>query len=436
MSWYVIASIVLLILLLCIGVPVPYVFFGTTLFLMVTGGYDYSFLFPYSYSKIASMSCLTLPLFILAGGVIERGGIGERLINFINLFLGRLKGGLGVVMVVACALFGAISGSSLATETVMGSILCPRMKAAGYKEEDTAALLASCSLLGTFIPPSGLLILFAWTANVSVLACFLSTVLPGIILILMFSLWFILRYRKAANIVIPPKLSPKEKLKDVGQTTWVSIPALLFPIIILGGIYGGVMTPTEAAAVSVLYAIPVACFVYRKLKFKSLGPVFRDSLTSAGVVMLILFTVTMISRIYVVEDLPNMVLGLISKVSSKPLVVMMLINVFLVFLGLIMDDGSAMLLSTPILLPVAVAVGVDPVHYACIMATNLGLGCISPPCAPNLFLASRVAGVPLSKMLRPTFSFILFVWLPIIIVVTLFPQLALFLPRLILNYGA
>ena len=379
MEWYIIASFVVLAALLIIGIPVPYVFFGTMLFLVIFGGYSPSFLLPYAYSQVASMTCITLPLFIIAGGIIERGGIGEQLINFVNLFLGRIKGGLGIVMVVCCAVFGAISGSSYAAETVMGAILLPRMREAHYDDATCAALLASASMLGSYIPPSGMMLIFAWLTNQSVLACFLCTIVPGIILMFAFSIWIWFKCRKNPDIVLPEVLHGAERRIHFGKTCWKAIPALIFPIIVLGGIYGGIMTPTEAAAVSILYAIPVAIYVYRKLSWKDILPIFQSTGTSAGIVVVMIFTVSLISRIYLIENLPEMVLGLIYQLTDNRYVILMIINIFLVFLGLIMDDTSAMMLSSPILLPIVVQLGVDPVQYAAIVAVNLGLGCVSPP---------------------------------------------------------
>ncbi len=435
MEWYIVASFVILVALLVIGVPIPYVFFGTMVFLVIFGGYSPSFLFPYAYSKVASMTCLTLPLFIMAGGIIEKGGIGEKLIAFVNLFLGRMKGGLGIVMVVTCAVFGAISGSSYACETVIGSILIPRMRDAGYDDAVSAALLASASMLGSYIPPSGMMLIFAWLTNQSVLACFLCTIVPGIFIMSAFSLWIYLKCRKNPNIVIPEKLPIRAKVKDVGKTTWSAIPALIFPVIVLGGIYGGIMTPTEAAAVSVLYAIPVALFIYRKMTPKEIFKTLIETGTSAGVVVVMIFTVSLISRIYLTENLPDMVLGAINTLTENKYVILLLINLFMVFLGLLMDDVSAMMLSSPILLPIVVQLGVDPVQFAAIVAVNLGLGCVSPPCAPLLFLAARVGNTSLTRMMRPNFSIMFFIWLPMIVVVTLWPDFSLWLPRLIIGYG-
>lgn len=436
MSWHIALSIVILLILMFCGIPVPIVFFATTIFLMFSGGYSPSFLFPYAYKQISTMTIMCIPLFIMAGGLIECGGIGDHLIRFVDLFLGRFKAGLGFVMIVSCMVFGAISGSAFACETVMGSILIPRMKKAGYDEAVAATLLASACLLGSYIPPSGFMLMYAWITGTSVLACFLSTVIPGFILATSFAVWMYLQCRKNPYIVVAEKLPMKQKLKKVRHVTWEALPALLFPVIVLGGIYGGFMTTTEAAAVSVLYALPVGLFIYKHADLKKTIKSIVKSGVNSATILFMLFCVSMLSRIFITEDLPSVVLGAMNTITSSKAGILIMINLFMIFLGLIMDDSSAMLLSTPIFYPIVTKMGVDPIHYACILSVNLGLGCISPPCAPILFMSSKISQASLTKMLKPNFGMMFCVWLPIILLVNLFPEISLWLPRLIMGYGA
>lgn len=435
MSWYVIVSFAMLVVLLILGLPVALVFFATTLFLVVAGGYSFAYLLPYSYNMLNSVTFIAFTMFIIAGGVIERGGVGEHLVNFVNMVFRRIKGGLGIVMAVTCGIFGAVSGSAFAAETVVGSIMLPRMKEAGYPEELSASLLASCSMLGCFIPPSGTMLLYAWLTGNSVLACFLSTLLPGIILIGMFSVWFCLKCRKVPSLQIPPKMAPAERRSHVLKTTWTSLPALMFPVIVLGGIYSGIMTTSEAAAVSILYALPVGIFVYKKIKLSEVGGVFAKTGISAGVCTLMVFTVSMLSRIYVVEGLGDTLTALINAFTHNRIVVILIVDAFMVFLGLLMDDCSALLLCGPIMLQVVESVGVDPIQFAAMLSVNFGMGCVTPPAAPLLYMSSRLSGVSVGKMMPSTFSIILFIWLPMILLVSFIPELSLWLPRVILGYG-
>ncbi len=427
----VLIAVLVLIVVLMIGVPIPFAFFASTLTIVVAGGYDYAFLLPYGYNKASSIILVAIPLFILAGSLMEKGGIGESLVNLVDMFVGRIKGGLGAVMVISCALFGAISGSGMATLSCIGSIMLPRMYKAGYPRGVSSALISSASLLGLLIPPSLNMILYAWVGGQSVLASFMATIVPGIILITLLSAVNIFLLRKNPDIKLSDPMPPKEFAATLGKRTKSAIPALIAPIIILGGIYGGIMTPTEAAAISVLYSIPVGWFVYKGLNGKTLKDSLLSAGTTAGVIMIMLFSVMILSRLYVMENVPQKILSLMTSVTENTLVLILMVNLFLIIIGMIMDDTSAILLTTPIMLPVVIALGINPIHYAAIMGVNLGLGCVTPPCAPFLYLGSRVGGAPINEMLKPTGYFIAFAWIPTLLLTTYVPKLSLFLPSLL-----
>lgn len=425
------AVLVLLLALLFFGVPVPFSFFGVSILLVYLGGYDTSFLLPYGYTKVSSYVLLAIPLFIMAGGIIERSNMGEKLVNFVELFVGKVKGSLGVVAVVSCAIFGAISGSAAATQSVIGSIMWPRMEAAGYSKGKSAALIASSCLLGGMIPPSGLMIIYAWTAQVSVLQCFLATLIPGIIMAVMFSVAFVIMLRNDEGVQVLEAGSRKEYFQIAKKRTWDAIPALLFPVIILGGIYGGYMTATEAAAVSVVYAVLVGFLIYRQLKLRSLGSVLVETATTTGVIMIMLFMVMMLSRLLIMEDVPGMFLDLVTSISTNKYVILIMVNIFMIIIGMLMDDVSSVLLCTPLLMPIMQSIGISPIQFASIICVNISLGCVTPPCAPLLYLASRLSNTPVSAMLKPTLQLIIFVWLPALLMVTFIPELSLILPGFI-----
>lgn len=424
-----VAVLVLLLILLSSGVPVPFSFFGISFLIVMLGGYDTSFLLPYGYTKVSSYVLLAIPLFILAGGVIERSNMGEKLVNFIELFVGKVKGSLGIVAVISCAIFGAISGSATAAQTVIGSIMWPRMDAAGYPKGKSAALIASACLLGGMIPPSGLMIIYAWTAQVSVLQCFLAALVPGILMTIMFSVAFIIMLK---NDDVETLYIPKGQYFATAKKRTVSaVPAILFPVIILGGIYGGYVTPTEAAAVSVVYAILAGWICYRALSLRKLGDVLKETATTTGVIMVMLFMVMMLSRLLIMEDLPGIFLDLVQSISTNKYVILIMVNLFMIVIGMLMDDVSAVLLCTPLLLPIVQSVGVSPIHFAAIVCVNISLGCVTPPCAPLLYLASRLSNTPVSAMMKPTLQLIAFVWIPALLLVTYVPALSLTLPALI-----
>jgi C4-dicarboxylate transporter, DctM subunit len=387
-------------------------------------------LLPYGYSKVSSLILVAIPLFILAGNLMEKSGVGESLINLVDMFVGRIKGGLGAVMVISCALFGAISGSGFATLSSIGTIMLPRMYAAGYPRGVSSALISSASLLGLLIPPSLNMILYAFIGGQSVLACFLATVIPGIILVILLSgtnMWLL---RNNKDIKLSDPMTKDVYVKTLGKRTTRAIPAMIAPVIILGGIYGGFMTPTEAAAVSVVYTIPVGIWFYKGLNKENFKESLVTASTTAGVIMIMLFSVMVLSRLYVMENVPQMILAFMTSVTKSQFLLVLMVNLFLIIIGMLMDDTSAILLTTPIMLPVVIQLGIDPVHYAAIMGVNLGLGCVTPPTAPFLFLGSRIGNAPINEMMGPTMWFIAFAWIPTLLITTYIPAVALFLPRL------
>lgn len=426
-------ALLLIIVTLLLGLPVPFCFMLSTTFMVITHGYDPSFLLPYGFSQMSSIVLLAIPLFIMVGGMMDRGGIGTSLVNFVEVFVGRIKGGLGVVAVVSCAVFGSISGSCAATLSCIGSIMFPRLREKGYPMGHSAALVSCAAPLGLLIPPSSQMILYAWVGQQSVLACFLATVGPGIVLTILLSVLNLIMLRNDSTVQVSPRITSREKAELFRDRGKRAAPALFMPFIVLGGIYGGIMTPTEAAAVAVLYSIPVGFWIYRGLNRKNFVEVIIETATTTGVVMLMMYCIMMLSRIYVQERLPDLIMNFLTAVSDNRNIILFMINIFMIIIGMIMDDVSAMLLCTPILLPVVTALGVHPIHFAAIIGTNLGMGNVTPPTAPTLYFGGRMAKTPISQMMKPAMIFILFAWLPTLMVVTYLPELALWLPRLVLG---
>lgn len=422
-----------LIVTLLIGVPIPFAFFASSIIVVIFGGYDPSFLLPYGFAQSSSIILVAIPLFVLAGGLMERGGIGEKLVELIEVLVGRVRGGLGAVMVISCAIFGAISGSGFATVSCIGSIMLPRMYKAGYPRGHCSALIASAGVLGLLIPPSLTMILYAWVGGQSVLASFLATVTPGITLVILFSLINIFLLRNNKDVQVTENYDFATTFKMFNKKAISATPAIIAPAIILGGIYGGVMTPTEAAAMSCLYAIPVGFFIYRGLTWKTFYETLLNSVNTAGVILLMLLSVSVLSRLYIMENVPRELMNLFSAISENPIIILLMLNVFMVLIGMLMDDISAILLCTPILLPIVVQLGVSPVQFAAILGVNLGMGCITPPCAPFLYLAGRIGGAPVNEMLKPTFVLIFFAWIPTLMLATFVPNFSMWLPRLLLG---
>lgn len=428
----------ILIILLLVGVPAVFAFLGTTLFLVITLDYDPSFLLPYGYNELNSMVLLAIPLFIIAGKLMEYGGMGKVIIDWTELLVGKIKGGLGIVAVVACAIFGSISGSAMAALSTIGSIMFGKLEEKGYPKGFAAALVSNASVLGLLIPPSGIMILYSWLSNQSVLASFLSTIVPGIILLVLLSIINVvyMRNKKLAPALAPvsdAKVKPGTKVKKFGIQTMVAVPGLIMPILVLGGIYSGIMTTTEAAAVAAFYAIPVGLWIYKGLKLKDFKKVFVDAATTTGIIMVMAFSIMILSRIYIMEKIPDHITDLLFSVSENKIVLLLMINVFMIIIGMLMDDVSGVLLSTPILYPIVVNMGVDPVHFAAILAVNLGMGNVTPPTAPLLYFGGQLAGAPINEMMKPTLVILLFGWLPTLLIVTYIPEVSLFLPNLLLD---
>lgn len=451
----ILIGLLLLIVMLVVGVPVFWTFLGVAIFLVVSLDYDPIFLLPYGYSQLNSPLLLAIPLFIIAGKLIERGGLGDVIVEWTEVLLGRIRGGLGVTTVVACAIFGSISGSALAALSTIGSIMFSKLHRAGYPRGFAAALVANASILGLLIPPSGIMILYAWIANVSVLAAFLSTLLPGIILLVLLSAINLIfmrgRMRRGVSVgakagamgrmgetpvspQVPERMPFGTRAKAFGAKTVKGIPALVLPVIILGGIYGGVFTTVEAAVVAALYAIPVGLWVYRRLRVFELREVLIEAAGTTGVVMVMAYAMMILSRVFTMENLPTAVGDFLFAISESPVVILIMINVFIIILGMLIDDVSGTLLITPILLPVAVGIGVDPIHFAAILGVNLGMANITPPTAPLLYFGSQLGNAPINEMMKPTLVMIFCAWIPTLIATTYIPELSLWLPQMILDY--
>ena len=423
--------LVLLCVVLVIGLPVPFAFGAAMIYLAIFADIDATTFLTSGHWRMNNLVLLAIPLFILAGGIMEKGRIAAPMVHLAELFLGRVRGGMSAAAVIASAIFGSISGSAAATLTCIGSVLLPRLRAANYPDGFSAALIANAAPLGLLIPPSSIQIIYAWVTRQSVLKCFLATVVPGLILIALLCVLNMVMMARRKDIRVEP--APASFRAEATKRGARAAPALLMPVIILGGIYGGFMTPTEAAGIAVLYAIPVGWFIYRGLDRKTFVEALVQTATTTGVVMVMFFTVMIVSRLLVFEDIPGIAQELIFSVSENPIVILVMINIAIVLIGMLMDDVSGVLLSAPLLLPIVQDLGVDPIQFAAIIGVNLGMGNITPPTAPLLYLGARVADTRVSRMLWPTLMMILFAWLPTLIITTYVPEVALWLPNLLLG---
>jgi len=422
------------VVMMLLGVPVGFAFglggFGILFFT----GLDPRFAIPGAFRAIESYTLLALPLFIMAGGLMRDADISRRLVAFTMSILGRVRGGLGVVCVVTCTIFGAISGSASAAIAAIGSVLIPEMVKRGYPRGYSTGLVAASSMLALLIPPSIPMIVFAMTAQISILSAFLSTLVPGLLMMTSYSIINLIMCRKMKSLEIAPKLSTAETIGQIGRSSRQAALALFMPVLVLGGIYGGAFTPTEAAAVSSVYAVLVGFVVYRTMTLKNMFANIKTSMITSGVVMILLFFILMVSRVMVTYQVPQHLAQALFKLTTNKWLVLLMINVILLLMGMLVDDVSGNILSAAILLPIAKSVGIDPIHFAAISVTNLSLGNITPPCAPMLYLAGLIGGnLPLNEYVKPATYFMVFGALPVILLVTYVPAFALFLVNLLLR---
>ena len=416
---------------LIIGLPVPFAFGAALIYLGYFADTEVSTFLSGGHWRMNSIVLLAIPLFILAGSIMNRGRIAEPLVDIASITLGRVKGGLSASAVFASAVFGSISGSAAATLTCIGSVMLPRLEKANYPKGFSAALIANAAPLGLLIPPSSIQIIYAWITRQSVLKCFLATVVPGLILILLLVVVNFVLMRIHDKVKVEPR--PENFVREVRKRTVYASPALLMPVIILGGIYGGIMTPTEAAGIAVLCALPIGFLVYRGLNWQTFRVAVIEASITTGAVMVMFFMVMIVSRLLVFEDIPGLAQQFVYSLSENPIVILLMINLLLVVIGMLMDDVSGVLLAAPLLLPMVQDIGIDPIQFAAIIGVNLGMGNITPPTAPLLYLGARVGSTSVNSMLKPTMIMILFAWIPTLLLVTFVPSLSLWLPEVVLG---
>ena len=420
-----IIDIILLIVLLMLSIPLPYCFGGALMFMAVFGNVSMKSMMLWAYSQSIGTVLLASPLFILAGTFMGGSGVAKRLLDLCDAFIGRIKGGLGIVSVVVCAIIGAISGSGFTGVAATGPIMIPRMVEQGYPRGFATALVTVSSVLGLLIPPSAIMIIYGWITETSILACFLSTVGPGLLVMLLFCIINMLECRKFDLVLMPP-IPMKEKLLMTGSRTLVAIPALLMPVIILGGIYGGVFTPTEAAAVAAIYSIPVGLWIYKAMKLKDIKQMLFDSINSIGSIMVMIIFCLMLSQTLTMLQVPQALIEIMFSITQNKVIILILMNIFL----LIVNDSTGMLLCAPLLLPLVKELGISPVHFAAIMGVNLAMGGVTPPYASILYLGMRIGKCEFSEIFGPTMKLLVFGYIPVVFLTTFWPDLSLFLPRL------
>jgi len=411
-------------ILLASGLALAYVFgAGAVLAFVVTDNARYLAILPQKvFSQISIFALMAMPLFILAGELMNRGGVTKVLIDLSMAIVGRLRGGLGHVNIMTSVFFGGISGSAIADSAALSNTLVPAMKQRGYSEEYAGAITAASAIIGPIVPPSIILIFYGAIMQTSVAALFVAGILPGLLLaVALFALngWFAWRYDH-------PRVAA-EDAPPIVPTVIRALPALSLPMIIVGGIVFGLMTPTEAAAVAVLAAFCAGMF-YGGFSFAELYESFKRTAMLTGSIFMILCAVSAFGYLAALERIPQAILSHMESLGLGPIGYLLMLNLFFILAGMVLDVAVALALLVPLLAPVALAHGADPVHLGIVICFNLSLGLITPPLGGCLLVVSTVAGTNYWRLARAILPFVL-VEIVVLSVLVLVPEISLFLPR-------
>jgi C4-dicarboxylate transporter DctM subunit len=374
---------------------------------------------------IDSFPLLAIPLFILAGQIMGRGGIARRIVDLAMVFVGRIRGGLGMVSILSTMLFSGISGSSSADTAAIGSITLPAMKDKGYPKRFATALVAAAGGTASLVPPSIDFIVIGVVANISIGGLFAAGFLPGAVngIAIMTLVYF---YGRKLNLPLEPSIPFKEKLYKILD----GMISLFMAVIILGGILLGITTPTEASAVAVVYGLVVSLVIYKELKLSDLPGILMRSAQLTGIVMLVLGMASIFSFVLTFERIPHLVGEFIVKYSGNWIVFVIFVNVLFLFLGMIMDGLAALIVLMPIIVPAAVSLGMEPIHIGILCANNIGISMISPPVGVCLYVACGLSNLSIEDVIRPLIPFLL-VLLGTLIIISYIPSITLMLPRLL-----
>ena len=434
-------SVILVLVCIFIGMGIPFSFLAGSVFWATLDGSSMGSFVSTSYYSLDAYSLLALPLFMAAGILLERSGIARQLVDLAELLLRRFKGGMGATIPVVSAFFGALSGSGLACVTAVSNMLGPRLEKKGWDRNYLAALACAAAPLGYMIPPNMNAIVFTKVSDASVGALFLATLLPGILWTILYVIINRLIYKKYYD---PSRAVPDEDGTDVSEdikNTWAykwrvirsAIPAFFMPVIILGGIYGGIFTATEAGGIACVYALVVGVFIYKGIKTrKQAFDIFYETGYSIGTILMIFPMTLIFSRLLVMNGVPEMVTNFMMGISVNRYVILLLLDILLVLAGFFLDCNVLLLVLTPLLLPTETAIGLSQIHLATIIFVAIGLGGMTPPMATQLYIAVRICNSDLLKTCKALIPLFLFAALPVLLLVTYVPFLSEWLPSLLI----
>lgn len=413
------------IVLLILGVPIA-ISLGLAALATIIGAetLPFEYVAQIAFTSIDSFPIMAIPFFIAAGVFMGAGGLSQRLLSLADELLGSLYGGMALATIATSMFFAAISGSGPATVAAIGSLTIPAMVERGYDKYFSAAVIACAGAIGVMIPPSNPFVVYGVSAQASIGKLFIGGIVPGVLtgLVLMAISY---RYSKKMGWRgVERERNAKTMIKAIWDAKW----ALMVPVIILGGIYGGIMTPTEAAAVSALYGLLVGCFVYREINLSNITGCVMEACSTSAIVIVLIAMATIFGNIMTIEQVPTIMAEFILGLTSSKILILLIINVFLLWIGTFMEALAAIVILTPILLPVVTKVGVDPIHFGVIMVVNLAIGFVTPPVGVNLFVASSVSQLRIDKIAKAAMPQLIGMLL-VLMAVTYIPELSLYLTR-------
>lgn len=408
---------ILLVLTVPIGIALG---LSAMIAILVEGNMPVEFIMKELTTSANSFPLLAIPFFILAGEIMGKGGISKRLIAVAESLVGSVTGGLALTSIVTCMFFAAISGSGPATVAAVGSIMIPAMVKKGYDIKFATAVVAAAGSIGVIIPPSIPMVMYGVSGSVSIGDMFMAGIIPGILVGFGLMIYAYYYAKKAGYKGSTEKISLKNILKQIWNAKW----SLLIPIIILGGIYGGIFTPTEAAAIAVAAGFIIGTLIYRELKLKDISSVLVDSALMSATILIIVGSATGFGKLLAMEQIPNKIAAWMLDLSDNKIIIILLIIVLLLIVGCFMDTIAAIIILTPILLPIATQVGYDPIHFGIIMIVALAIGFITPPVGVNLFVGSSISGLSLEELSKAIIPFIIAMTI-VLLIITFIPILSL-----------
>ncbi|MCF8108913.1 MAG: TRAP transporter large permease [Desulfohalobiaceae bacterium] len=417
------------LMLIVIGVPIAMAFGILTLILLAWSGQDPGYLVEVTYKRIDTPLLMSVPLFIMFGALLDATGLARRLIDFVNLLIGKFRSGLGAVTVVTTALFSSISGTDSAAIACIGTVMIPRLVEKGYTRGHATSLVACSGILGQLVPPSVPMIFYAIITGNSILGVWFSTIGPAIVIILIYIILNALMTRKMPLVREKPSTSFPDFLKKLKRTGLGSFPVILLPVLIFSSLYTGLITPTEVACMGAVYVILMG-YCYRALQWSQVKEAMITTAVISGAVTLMFYFTETTSRILILEGITDEMAQFIVDHSPGQAATLLMLNAIFLLMGMMMNDLSGTVLSAALLWPIAEAAGVNPYHFAAITGVNLGLGTVTPPTAPMLFLAGRIGNCAAEDYIRPALTLMWVGMLPVLLLTTYWPGLCLFVPRL------